>query len=58
MTARTPRLAGGRRHASLDDVAASRRELLAPTLVARETLDEATSVQFPGLAGVLPGVGR
>jgi CubicO group peptidase (beta-lactamase class C family) len=34
------------------------RELLAPRLVARETLAEATSVQFPGLAGVLPGWGR
>jgi CubicO group peptidase (beta-lactamase class C family) len=34
------------------------RELFAPTLVARETLDEATNVQFPGLSGVLPGFGR
>ena len=42
----------------LDDVLKLGRELLAPTLVARETLDEATSVQFPGLAGVLPGFGR
>jgi CubicO group peptidase (beta-lactamase class C family) len=42
----------------LDDLLALGRELLAPTLVARETLDEATSVQFPGLAGVLPGFGR
>ena len=33
-------------------------ELLAPTLVAAETLAEAVSVQFPGLAGVLPGFGR
>src|SRR6185312_15448581 len=33
-------------------------ELLAPTLVAPETLAEATSVQFPGLVGVLPGFGR
>ena len=31
---------------------------LAPTLVAAETLAEATSVQFPGLTGVLPGFGR
>ena len=36
----------------------SARELLAPTLVAAETLAEATSVQFPGLAGVLPSWGR
>ena len=43
---------------TLADVLALGRELLAPTLVARETLDEATSVQFPGLVGVLPGFGR
>jgi CubicO group peptidase (beta-lactamase class C family) len=29
-----------------------------PALVAAETLAEATSVQFPGLVGVLPGYGR
>jgi CubicO group peptidase (beta-lactamase class C family) len=34
------------------------RELLRPTLVAPETLAEATSEQFPGLAGVVPGLGR
>jgi CubicO group peptidase (beta-lactamase class C family) len=43
---------------SLDDLLAIGRELLAPTLVARETLAEATSVQFPGLVGVVPGFGR
>jgi CubicO group peptidase (beta-lactamase class C family) len=43
---------------TLDDLLKLGRELIAPTLVARETLDEATSVQFPGLAGVLPGFGR
>jgi CubicO group peptidase (beta-lactamase class C family) len=42
----------------LDDLLKVGRELLAPTLVAPETLDEATSVQFPGLDGVLPGFGR
>jgi CubicO group peptidase (beta-lactamase class C family) len=42
----------------LDDLLALGRELLAPTLVAQETLDEATSVQFPGLGGVLPSFGR
>jgi CubicO group peptidase (beta-lactamase class C family) len=42
----------------LDDLLKLGRELLAPTLVARETLDEATSVQFAGLAGVLPSWGR
>ncbi len=34
------------------------RELLRPTLVAPETLAEATSVQFPDLAGVVPELGR
>ena len=42
----------------LDDLLALARELLAPTLVAAETLAEATSVQFPDLVGVLPGWGR
>ncbi|HEX2575338.1 MAG TPA: serine hydrolase domain-containing protein [Aquihabitans sp.] len=32
-------------------------ELLRPTLVHADTLAEATTVQFPGLAGPLPGVG-
>jgi CubicO group peptidase (beta-lactamase class C family) len=42
----------------LDDLLALGRELLAPTLVSRETLDLATTVVFAGLAGVLPGFGR
>jgi CubicO group peptidase (beta-lactamase class C family) len=42
----------------LADLLALGRELLAPTLVARETIEEAVSVHFPGLAGVLPGLGR
>src|SRR5262249_30631856 len=42
----------------LDDLLALGRELLAPRLVAPETLAEATTVQFPGLIGVLPGFGR
>jgi len=45
-------------HGSLDDLLALGRELLAPRLIAAETLAEATSVQFPGLVGVLPGFGR
>ena len=45
-------------HGPLDDLLALGRELLAPTLVAAETLAEATMVQFPGLVGVLPGLGR
>ena len=42
----------------LDDLLAVACELLAPKLVAAETLAEATTVQFPGLAGVLPSWGR
>jgi CubicO group peptidase (beta-lactamase class C family) len=43
---------------TLRDLLGLGRELLAPTLLAPETLTEATSVQFPGLDGVLPGFGR
>jgi CubicO group peptidase (beta-lactamase class C family) len=49
---------GSGMHASLTDVLAIARELLEPTLVARETLDEMTAVHFPGLSGVLPDYGR
>lgn len=45
-------------HGSLDDLVLFAGELLAPRVIARETLAEATSVQFPGLAGVLPDIGR
>jgi CubicO group peptidase (beta-lactamase class C family) len=45
-------------HGTLDDLLAVAREFQAPALVAPETLAEATSVQFPGLGGVLPDVGR
>jgi CubicO group peptidase (beta-lactamase class C family) len=45
-------------HGTLDDLLALAREFQSPTLVAPETLAEATSVQFPGLGGVLPDVGR
>ena len=43
---------------SLDDLLAVGAELLAPRLVAPETLAEAVDVAFPGLVGVLPGFGR
>jgi CubicO group peptidase (beta-lactamase class C family) len=55
------RLAGSPAHAfrgPLGDLLALGRELLRPTLVAGETLAEATMVHFPGLSGVLPGLGR
>jgi len=55
------RLDGSPAHAysgPLGDLLSLGRELLAPTLVAPETLAEAATVQFPGLDGVLPGFGR
>jgi CubicO group peptidase (beta-lactamase class C family) len=42
----------------LDDLLVFAAELLDPRLVARETLDEATTVAFPGLVGVIPDLGR
>lgn len=49
---------GSGMRASVEDVLALGRELLEPTVVARETLDEMTAVHFPGLSGVLPDWGR
>jgi CubicO group peptidase (beta-lactamase class C family) len=49
---------GSGMHACLGDVLALGTELLRPRLVADETRDELTSVQFPGLSGVLPDYGR
>ena len=49
---------GSGMQASLQDVLAIGRELLTPRLIADETRDEMTSVQFPGLSGVLPDHGR
>jgi CubicO group peptidase (beta-lactamase class C family) len=45
-------------HGTLDDLLRFAAEVQRPTLVAQETLDEATTVQFVGLAGVLPDIGR
>jgi CubicO group peptidase (beta-lactamase class C family) len=42
----------------LDDLLAFGRELMDPRLVAAETLEEATTVNFPGLVGVIPDLGR
>jgi len=42
----------------LDDLVRLAGELRSPTLVAGATLATATSVAFPGLAGVMPGFGR
>ncbi|HEX7254301.1 MAG TPA: serine hydrolase domain-containing protein [Gaiellaceae bacterium] len=49
---------GAGMHGTLDDLLRVARELLDPTVVAPETLAEATSVHFPGLGGVIPGIGR
>lgn len=43
---------------SIRDLLAVGRELLAPTLISEELWREATTVQFEGLAGILPGYGR
>ena len=43
---------------SLADLIRVGRELLSPRFLAAETLREATEVAFPGLVGVLPGLGR
>jgi CubicO group peptidase (beta-lactamase class C family) len=45
-------------YASVDDLLRFGRELLAPTLVDPTTLAEATTEQFPGLLGIIPGLGR
>jgi len=42
----------------LRDLVAFARELLRPTLVRPQTLADAMRVAFPGLVGVVPGVGR
>jgi CubicO group peptidase (beta-lactamase class C family) len=43
---------------SVDDLLAIASEWLAPTLISPSTMTEATTPQFPRLAGVLPGYGR
>jgi CubicO group peptidase (beta-lactamase class C family) len=45
-------------HGTLDDLVAFAGELLRPTLLPQALADTATTVSFPGLAGVVPGVGR
>ena len=43
---------------TVGDIVRLGHELLAPTIIDAATLTEATSVQFPGLVGVVPGIGR
>jgi CubicO group peptidase (beta-lactamase class C family) len=45
-------------HSTVDDLTRFAVEILAPKLLSQQTLDEAFAVQFPGLSGVVPGVGR
>ena len=42
---------------TLTDLSLFARELLRPRLVSRGTADDATSIQYPDLNGVVPGVG-
>ena len=58
---RRTELRGSPAHAvwsTVTDLLSFSRELLRPTLVSLATMAEATRAQFPGLAGVLPGIGR
>ena len=50
--------AGSHLFGTLDDLVRLTRECLEPTVVAPETLAEAITVQFPGLSGVIPSMGR
>jgi CubicO group peptidase (beta-lactamase class C family) len=43
---------------NVEDLLRFGRELLSPTLLAPVTLADATTEQFPGLNGVIPGLGR
>ena len=45
-------------HGPLTDLVAFAGELLRPTLLSASTFATATSVAYPGLPGVVPGVGR
>lgn len=45
-------------HSTVSDLAKFVAELLAPTLIAAQTLRGAVFVQYPGLRGIIPGVGR
>jgi CubicO group peptidase (beta-lactamase class C family) len=50
--------AGSGASGTVGDLLELARELRDPHRIAHETLAEATTVQFPGLGGVLPGFGR
>lgn len=44
-------------HSTLADTLVFTRELLAPRLIARSTAEEAFTIQFPTLSGLVPGIG-
>jgi CubicO group peptidase (beta-lactamase class C family) len=50
--------AGHEGHSSVDDLSVFAAELINPKLVSTELFAEATSVQFPGLDGFVPGYGK
>jgi len=45
-------------HSCVEDLTRFAAELSAPRLLGADTLAEAFTVQFPGLTGVVPGIGR
>jgi CubicO group peptidase (beta-lactamase class C family) len=45
-------------HSTVADLRRFAAELLVPSLISAATLQQATTPQFPSLAGVLPGIGR
>lgn len=45
-------------HSSTRDTLAFSREILRPSLISQQTALEAMSVQFPELAGIVPGMGQ
>lgn len=49
--------AGAGASSTLNDLIAFAADLQAPTLLHSDTLEQATTVAFPGLSGVLPGYG-
>lgn len=49
--------AGHGAQASAEDLGKFAAELLSPTLISAQTFADATTVQFPGLTGILPGYG-
>lgn len=50
--------AGHGAESTVADLSVFARELLSPVLVSGEVLSEATSLQFPGLDGFVPGYGK